>query len=665
MINKIFKNRKIIKPKYKKDSFVYNTFRFFESIFGRKKGIRAECSAGRIKDEKGERTYLIHHTWESYLTHKEFLLRDLLNYAKHLSINIPFELKVEKVYLTIPSFALALAGFETENLPKRIPVGYVFAIGYVGQGAYAAAAPQDTTYDNSASFTITVSGTNPFLVMGQNVQSGNVISAVKWDSAGVNETMDQLLKLDAGSTGFYGFNYIYYKKAPSAGTSKRITATLSSSTFDRANATCFSGVHQTDPIESFNAVNANASTNSLSMEIYNTNCWGWSWFIKDNALSTGSTQPTGYAVDTGPDAAQTYSNATLSTGTNTLVWSTNTGNQRNTQLAVAFRDADTAIPTLRVKLGTYTGTGGTSGTRSITGIGFQPKFMLVWSGDTGEVYPVWAMQSAIDGLGNCGAFLGENGWFTTTTADRFQSFDADGFTFSIGSSTSASLKALNKSGVTFYYLAIGGVDAYSGVYTGNNTDNRNITGIGFQPGLVWLMGGSRHATFKTTATGISTDSSQFMYNGSNASNNIQALQSDGFQVGTAVQANENSIAYYYIAIKDGATSLNSGQYTGNGSDNRDITGVGFQPTFVFIKGAGTQNSVLRSSSHSGDLSKHYRSSGFFADRIQSLLSDGFQVGTAGEVNTNGVVYSYFALKEASTGGGGGGGSSFTPKTIVF
>lgn len=647
--------RNKITPKYQSKTWVYNTFRFYEFLFGRKTGIRAECSAGRVRDEKGERTYLKFYTLESRLTHYESLIREALSYSYKI---VPkYKIEFKKVYVTIPSFAYALVGEENSGLPKRIPVGYVFAIGYVGQGAYAAAAPENTTY---GTFTVSVSGTNPYLVMGQNVQAGDYISNVIWDAAGVNQSMPQIVKSNAGSTGFYGWHYLYHRIAPTAGSSKLITATLSTNTYDRANATVFSGVHQTDPVETFMASHANASTNSSSMTVYNTDCWGYSWFLMDNSVSTNATQPSGYATDTGSDAAQSYSNATLSTGSNTLQWATNTGSQRNTQMSMAFRADTTTITTLQVKVGTYTGTGGTSGTRSITGIGFQPKFMLVWSGDTGEIYPVWCVQSAITGLGNCGAYLGENAWFTNTTADRFQSFDADGFTFSIGSSTAASMKALNKNTVTYYYLALGGTDVYSSTYTGNNTDNRNITGVGFQTGLVWNMGGSRHANFKTTATGISTDTTQVMYNGADASNKIQALQSDGFQVGTSVEANENAVVYYYVAVKDGDSFL-SGQYTGNGSDSRDITAVGFQPVFVFIKGTSTQNSVLRSSDMSGDLSKYYRSSGFAANYIQSLLSNGFQIGTAGDVNTSSSTYNYIAIKVPTAPTP----STFTPKAITF
>lgn len=316
---------------------------------------------------------------------------------------------------------------------------------------------------------------------------------------------------------------------------------------------------------------------------------------------------------------------------------------------------------LSVKVGTYVGNGGTSGTRAITGIGFQPKFMFVWSADTVEIYPAYVYQSAITGLGTCIAWWGENGWANGTTHDRFQSLDSDGFTISIGSSTTAINKALNKSGVTFYYLALGGDDVYSGTYTGNATDNRSITGVGFQPAFVWTMGGSDHSFFKDSGSGSSTDTSSSPYNVADVANGIQALESDGFQLGTYTTGsrtvNVNLRVYYYVAIKASA-DFYSGQYTGNGSDNRDITAVGFQPDYIWIKDTNTAGSAMRSSDMSGDNTKYYRSSGFVADRIQSFLSNGFQIGTSVEVNTSGRTYNYFALKTPTV-------STFTPQAMWF
>jgi hypothetical protein len=304
---------------------------------------------------------------------------------------------------------------------------------------------------------------------------------------------------------------------------------------------------------------------------------------------------------------------------------------------------------LDVKLGTYTGTGGTSGTRAITGIGFQPKAVFVWNDSTTQtIVPTFAFQSAITGLGSCMSWLGENGWVTATTADRFQSFDSDGFTISIGSSTTNGNKALNGNSLNFFYLALGGSDIVSGSYAGDNADNRDITGIGFQPIWVMLAGGNQHQQMKFDSSGASTDTFSRFYAVSNSTNGIQALISDGFQVGSDIGANSTTRTFYYIAVAANANTYQS-EYTGNGTDDRDITGVGFTPNFVLIKSEGAHGFALRSSDHSGDLSKFFQSSGFAANYIQSLSSDGFQVGTAVNVNNNTSVMGFIAFREGAAG----------------
>ncbi len=302
---------------------------------------------------------------------------------------------------------------------------------------------------------------------------------------------------------------------------------------------------------------------------------------------------------------------------------------------------------LNIATGTYTGTGGTSGTRSITGIGFKPKFVLVWSDDTAEIYPAFSYESALAGLGNNIAFLGENGWGTATVSDRFQSFDANGFTFSIGSSATAGNKPLNKNAATFYYLAIGGPDIVTGSFTGNGVDNRNITGVGFLASLILSMGGTQHSVMRFLSTGATTDLTSYTYNAADVADQIQTITDDGFQVGTAVQSNANAVVQYWMAIKSGPKFFQS-QFVGNATDNRAITEPGFQPNFVYLKANGIRNFGLRSSNHSGDLSKFYRSSGFAANYIQSLDATGFTIGNAADINTNAETVRYFALQNEIT-----------------
>ncbi len=118
---------------------------------------------------------------------------------------------------------------------------------------------------------------------------------------------------------------------------------------------------------------------------------------------------------------------------------------------------------LRVATGTYIGNGGTTGTRVITGIGFQPKVIFVWSNKVSvSGYfggPNWFTDTIQSGLGSALATFGENGIATASTYDRFQSLDTDGFTIVKGSNSAESF--LNDNTVQYYYLALGGSNVSS------------------------------------------------------------------------------------------------------------------------------------------------------------------------------------------------------------
>lgn len=93
----------------------------------------------------------------------------------------------------------------------------------------------------------------------------------------------------------------------------------------------------------------------------------------------------------------------------------------------------------------------------------------------------------------------------------------------------------------------------------------------------------------------------------------------------------------------------TGEYAGDGTDARAITGLAFEPDFVLIKAESSAPAVLRTATLSGDAAKELDAAGaVVSDRIESLDSDGFTVGTAASVNASGVTYRYVAMQGART-----------------
>jgi hypothetical protein len=279
---------------------------------------------------------------------------------------------------------------------------------------------------------------------------------------------------------------------------------------------------------------------------------------------------------------------------------------------------------LQIQTGHYTGTGAT---HNITGLGFTPKLVIITTPQTsGGNGAQWSTGSDIT------SSFGENG----TQAGVITSLDADGFT--LGSSAYG-----NNSGTVYSFIAFAGDDIVAGTYTGNGSDNRNITGVGFLPVWAIIQGGTEHTIHKMLSTGASTDSAQYGTVIADLSNSIQNLNGDGFQLGTSSTVNANAVAYRYVCFKNTANIINE-TYTGNGSDNVDRSTLNLLPVFVFIKNTTTDQAVIRTNDFSGDSTSLVRANNAYsANKIQSFSNYSFQVGTDATVNGNTKTYHSIAI----------------------
>jgi hypothetical protein len=135
----------------------------------------------------------------------------------------------------------------------------------------------------------------------------------------------------------------------------------------------------------------------------------------------------------------------------------------------------------------------------------------------------------------------------------------------------------------------------------------------------------------------------------NVSVTIPGGVTDGSHTVYAV-GDQGDVAGAPLTLNTSGMRVASGSYAGNGSDNRNINGVGFQPDVVIIKGdtSGTNPgrvAVIRTSTMAPDRTKQLAgASGTFANSIQSFSASGFQVGSDARVNAAGPTYYWSALK---------------------
>src|SRR4029453_15549701 len=118
----------------------------------------------------------------------------------------------------------------------------------------------------------------------------------------------------------------------------------------------------------------------------------------------------------------------------------------------------------------------------------------------------------------------------------------------------------------------------------------------------------------------------------------------GFSVShnaTYPYANESGVVYHYMAWNAVPLKTFVGSYNGNAADNRNITGVGFQPEYLVVKPIYDNDAALgptftppasqRFYAMGGD-SMYKFTAGPATNHIQNFQVDGFQIGSATSIN---------------------------------
>ena len=225
--------------------------------------------------------------------------------------------------------------------------------------------------------------------------------------------------------------------------------------------------------------------------------------------------------------------------------------------------------------------------------------------------------------------------------NRIQSLDAGGFT--VGSD-----HHVNEARRVFHWIAFkaGTGSLKVGSYTGNGT-SQAITGAGFSPEYVAVLPAAGDAPVQRF-TGMT---STFEFDAdTGAAGQVTSLDADGFSVGGADEVNKSGATYHYLAFNEVPGSIDVGSYTGNGTDNTSITGVGFQPNYLMVRANDTtaaKEGDHRPASMTGTDSL-FDNDPNIATGTKALESDGFKLGTDASVNASGTTYHYIAFKNFAT-----------------
>ena len=286
-------------------------------------------------------------------------------------------------------------------------------------------------------------------------------------------------------------------------------------------------------------------------------------------------------------------------------------------------------PIVRVVSGSYVGNG--SASRAIGGVGFQPDLVFIKGSN--------ASQTVVRAKPMVGNAAKELGAASALVPGRITALSADGF--SVGNDA-----AVNQTGVTYTWTAFLEMPGQMKVasYGGNGNDNRSVTGLGFQPGYVMVMGGGATASVQRFGP-QSGDVTLTFATGPQLADRIQGLEADGFQVGQSADVNGTGATYYYVAWSAAAGLSGQGSYTGDGSDNRSIA-AGFRPQHLWIKRQdGITPSLWRNQAVTGDVTLPAIAAAPIPNAIQRFETQGFQSGSDPSTNAAAQTYYYAAFRD--------------------
>lgn len=286
---------------WRSKSFVYNSFRLFEYIFGRKYGIRAEMSVSAYQQDGI--TYAVYqfHTWEALFVNLEHKLRSLTK------IELP-------VKVWVPQLATS------QGLPN-LNAGYVFAI------AYSNTSGSQGTSGTSVTFTGTVSGSDTFGVVAASVAesaNSNLITGVTWNGSSMTFR-------DSQGDAFNDFITLYYLAGISTG---NVVISRSTSGRVEGGSTSYSGVDQTTPIDVGGKQATTSSTITQTLTTTVDQCWmnGCMMVHRGQTMGANTTERVGAGINT----YMVDSNGARSTGSNSLV-TTQSDSTGAAQVYIAFK----------------------------------------------------------------------------------------------------------------------------------------------------------------------------------------------------------------------------------------------------------------------------------------------------------------------------------------
>jgi len=334
-------------------------------------------------------------------------------------------------------------------------------------------------------------------------------------------------------------------------------------------------------------------------------------------------------------------------------------------LYIAFAADPTAAPTLVDSFNTTAFTGNGTSNRQITGLNFNPSWVWIKNRTVARDHMAFDNTRLLGSENVPGVYPNLDAAEFNTTANDFNSFDADGFTVGQDPYTNEngqemvawswkanSMPSINTAGTIQSIVSANANAGFSVVtWTTNGSASQTVGhGLSSTPEVIFFK--KRNAAQDWF---VETNAIDGTYDYLNL--NLSAAAQDGGAAwstratSTTITAFTSSNSQNYVAYCFHEVSGFSkfGSYTGNGSATGPIVTTVFQPTWILIKRAtGGSNSWAMIDSTRGSNKELYANLTDTESTFAALnfLSDGFQItNTANGYNANGDTYFYMAFKE--------------------
>ncbi len=365
------------------------------------------------------------------------------------------------------------------------------------------------------------------------------------------------------------------------------------------------------------------------------------WVKRSTAVAAGwksSVMPTNVGQYFHASTQSTAGDYFTSMGTGTFGVGVSNNVSSGIYYYAAFKNVDGAIG-----VGTTIGIGTTA---YINSVGFKPDWMFLKNANVGTS---GAVANSVETLsGSSSHFVA-----TANLTNAITGLTDNGFT--LGSNgTVAGV------GNTLYWATFKGsteinTDGNFLMTTGSYTGTGNAQIIGnmvFEPDLVIIKGGSTSYGIFRTRIMTGNASGYLGATTANLAEAITSLNNNGFTVGSNGSVNTSGTTYYWTAFgnawnpqkQSGSKDFFIGAYYGNGLDNVNVGRLPYQPDLVAIKRSGSGAPVFKTANMTGDVTSFLTASAETTNMIQSITSNGFQLGTSSNVNTAANIYYFFGFK---------------------